>query len=93
MKKARILAALTLLSLLVVSYSALPLIASVEPDSGVIITAARCCTYGSDCATDKCCLAPNANEADCSQNRKNYCRTCPVAVEAEPASPAAPLAP
>lgn len=94
MMKARVLSALAILSLLVVSYSALPLIASdAEAQIGVISAGARCCTYGADCASDLCCLAPNANEADCSQNKKNYCRKCAIAIEEEPISPVAELTP
>lgn len=54
----------------------------------VAAVGARCCTYGSDCATDMKCCAPGANEADCSQNRKYYCRkTCTAVIVVEPIEP------
>lgn len=48
--------------------------------------AVTCCTFGQDCAVSKCC-APQANEADCSADKKYYCRASCKRVIAVPEEP------
>ena len=47
-----------------------------------IVHAHTCCTYGVDCPAggegqtpELSCCTPRRNEADCSQDQPNYCRT------------------
>lgn len=82
MSKAKVLTGLVVLTLVVISYAGLPLLAvdSASSDPGVI-AARQCCKYGSDCPDNLCCLAPNPNEADCSQNRPYYCRQCNIVAQ------------
>lgn len=74
-KKSTLLAAFFTLALLLVGYSAAPLMGQqqIGETTSPVVIGNPCCSQGSQCHPQKCCAA-GAGELECSPRRKGYCR-------------------